>query len=57
MKKFRELQALIAQVEDDFGKFYNKNNQAAGTRVRKKMQDLKELAQAIRQDVQKIKNN
>ena len=57
MEKFKELKALIEQAEDDFYKFYSKNNQAAGTRVRKKMQDLKELAQTIRQEVQKMKNN
>ncbi|HEY0654889.1 MAG TPA: histone H1, partial [Chryseosolibacter sp.] len=40
----------------DADKFYNKGNSAAGTRVRKGMQDLKNLAQAIRSEVQDIKN-
>lgn len=43
-------------LEGDFEKFYEKNNQAAGTRVRKGMQDLKTLAQAIRSEVQDTKN-
>lgn len=43
-------------LEDDFNKFYDKQNQAAGTRVRKGMQDLKNLAQEIRIEVQDIKN-
>jgi hypothetical protein len=38
-------------------KFYNKENQAAGTRVRKGMQDLKVLAQEIRLQVQNMKND
>jgi len=45
------------QLESDFEKFYDKENQAAGTRVRKGMQDLKNLAQEIRVEVQSIKNN
>lgn len=43
-------------LEGDFDKFYNKQNQAAGTRVRKGMQDLKVLAQDIRLQVQNVKN-
>ena len=41
MKKFEELKTLVASLEDDMDKFYNKQNGAAGTRVRKAMQDLK----------------
>ncbi len=43
-------------LEGDFDKFYDKKNQAAGTRVRKGMQDLKTLAQEIRSEVQNQKN-
>ncbi len=56
MKKFEELKSLIASIETDADKFYNKGNSAAGTRVRKGMQDLKNLAQAIRAEVQELKN-
>lgn len=56
MKKFEELKALIASLEGDADKFYNKGNSAAGTRIRKGMQDLKNAAQAIRQEVQELKN-
>lgn len=44
-------------LEIDFEKFYEKGNQAAGTRVRKGMQDLKSLAQEIRSEVQNMKNS
>jgi hypothetical protein len=43
-------------LEDDFSKFYDKGNKAAGTRIRKGMQELKELAQKIRLEVQGMKN-
>ncbi len=56
MKKFTEAKNLIASLESDADKFYNKENSAAGTRVRKGMQDLKNLAQAIRLEVQDMKN-
>ncbi|WP_395626644.1 histone H1 [Daejeonella sp.] len=56
MKKFTEAKNLIASLEADADKFYNKANSAAGTRVRKGMQDLKNLAQAIRLEVQDMKN-
>lgn len=54
--KFDQLKTLVMDLEGDFDKFYNKNNQAAGTRVRKGMQDLKNLAQEIRMEVQNMKN-
>ncbi|HWV74686.1 MAG TPA: hypothetical protein VN040_23370 [Pseudosphingobacterium sp.] len=57
MDKFGKLKELIASVEGDADKFYNKGNAAAGTRVRKAMQDLKNLAQEIRNDVTSIKNS
>ncbi len=56
MKKFAEVKALVAALEADVEKFYSKSNSAAGTRVRKGMQDLKNLAQSIRLEVQETKN-
>jgi hypothetical protein len=53
---FNKLQDHVASLEDDFNKFYEKGNKAAGTRVRKGMQELKQLAQDIRVDVQDKKN-
>jgi hypothetical protein len=56
MNRFDELKNLVMSLEGDFDKFYNKENQAAGTRVRKGMQDMKVLAQDIRSQVQNKKN-
>jgi hypothetical protein len=56
MKRFDELRDLVMSLEADFQKFYDKGNSAAGTRVRKGMQELKNLAQEIRVEVQDIKN-
>ena len=56
MSRFSEVKNLVMSVEGDFEKFYDKGNQAAGTRVRKGMQELKNLAQEIRTEVQDKKN-
>ena len=57
MARFDEIKNLVMSLEGDFEKFYEKDNQAAGTRVRKGMQDLKTLAQEIRSEVQGQKNS
>ncbi len=56
MERFNQLKDLVMNAEGDFAKFYDKENKAAGTRVRKSMQDLKVLAQDIRSEVQNKKN-
>ncbi|MBE9599972.1 histone H1 [Pedobacter sp. MC2016-24] len=57
MEKFQKVKELVAQVEADAAKFYENGNGAAGTRVRKAMQDLKVLAQEIRTEVTEKKNS
>ncbi|GDX47285.1 MAG: histone H1 [Bacteroidota bacterium] len=52
MDLYHKLKNLVAEMEHDFQKFYEKGNNAAGTRIRKSMQDLKKLAQEIRSEVQ-----
>jgi hypothetical protein len=47
MEAFDRLKALVAEVEADVVKV-DKGNKAAGTRVRKLMQDIKGAAQDVR---------
>ncbi len=56
MARYDDLKTFVAGLEKDFQQFYEKNNKAAGTRVRKSMQDLKNMAQEIRTEVQEQKN-
>lgn len=56
MNNFGKLKDLVMSLEEDFSKFYDKQNAAAGTRVRKGMQELKTMAQAFRTEVQNTKN-
>jgi|TARA_B110000967_G_scaffold9730_1_gene9767 hypothetical protein len=57
MKRFKQLKELVDTLKGDFKKFYNKGNNAAGTRVRKGMQEMKNVAQEIRIEIQNKKNS
>jgi hypothetical protein len=52
---FDELQNVINDCQADVTKFVEGNN-SAGTRVRKAMQVIKQLAQNVRIEVQEQKN-
>jgi len=54
---FTKIKDLVNSLEDDFEKSYDKGNAAAGTRVRKGMQELKNYATSIRKEVQDMKNS
>jgi len=56
MEKFSKIKEVIAAAEADFTAFFEKGNKAAGTRVRNAMQELKTLAQEVRQEVTEQKN-
>ena len=56
MELYEQLKNLVAELEGDFSKFYEKSNKAAGTRVRKGCQDIKNLCQEIRVNVTDKKN-
>lgn len=53
--RFQELKDLVESFEQDFSKFYDKQNKAAGVRVRKHMQELRQFAQDVRSEVQDLK--
>lgn len=57
MEKFNEIKAIVESVADDVEKFYVKGNKAAAVRIRKAMQDIKNLSQELRVHVQETKNN
>ncbi len=55
MKKFEELKTLVDSLEDDATKFYDKGNKAAGTRLRKGCQAIKNVCQEMRIEVSELK--
>jgi hypothetical protein len=50
MSEYESLKRLVAEVEDDVNKAMG-GNKAAGTRVRKKMQEIKSAAQEVRKKI------
>lgn len=55
-KIFENIKQKVAEAEAEVSKFYGGNN-AAGGRVRKAMQELKELATELRKHVLETKNS
>ena len=56
MQNLNQIEEILNSIKEDATKFFEKGNKAAGTRVRKAMQEIKALAQAVRQEVSE-KNN
>ena len=51
-----EIDGKKYNLKKDFDKFFIHGNKAAGTRIRKVMQEIKKLSQEIRTDVQEYKD-
>ena len=56
MQAYEDLKALVAEIESDINKAQG-GNKAAGTRVRKQMQKIKQAAQAVRNGVLEIRSS
>ena len=56
MDSLQKLEELLASIKDDYQKGRG-GNKAAGTRVRKAMQDVKTAAQEIRQEMLDAREN
>lgn len=56
MKEFEELEALLESAKKDRDDFFNKGNASAGTRLRKKCQEMKAKCQEVRNLVTETKN-
>jgi len=54
MQEYENLKALVAEIENDINKGEG-GNKAAGTRVRKQMQQIKQAAQSVRNRVLEIR--
>jgi hypothetical protein len=54
--RFGDFQKVVEAMETDFEKFYDKEVGAAGTRVRKHLQELAKLCKEVRNDVTAVKN-
>ncbi len=55
MQEYEALKALVAETEADISKAEG-GNKAAGTRVRKQMQRIKQAAQVVRNRILEIRS-
>ncbi|MCC7231672.1 MAG: histone H1 [Bacteroidia bacterium] len=55
MKEYEKIKQLVGAIEEDVIKFAEKGNAAAGTRVRKGLQDIKRACQEMRDAIQSLK--
>lgn len=51
MEIYEYLRDLVLSLDKDVMKFYNKNNKAAGIRVRKKLQEIRKTSLDLRLDI------
>ncbi|HOK66476.1 MAG TPA: hypothetical protein PLX18_01930 [Anaerohalosphaeraceae bacterium] len=54
MQEYETLKALVAEIEADINKAEG-GNKAAGTRVRKQMQAIKQAAQSVRNKILELR--
>ncbi|MBN2592739.1 MAG: hypothetical protein JXA81_04460 [Sedimentisphaerales bacterium] len=55
MQEYEELKIMVSEIESDVDKAEG-GNKAAGTRVRKQMQQIKQAAQNVRNRVLEIRS-
>ena len=52
MEKFSNLNEILETMKTDIENFYDKGQNAAGTRLRKSLNELRKKAAEIRKDIQ-----
>jgi hypothetical protein len=55
MQEYEDLKVMVAEIESDINKAQG-GNKAAGTRVRKQMQKVKQAAQLVRSRILEIRS-
>ena len=55
MEEYEQLKELVESADDDVAKASG-GNKAAGTRVRKVMQDIKDTAQSVRKKILEVRS-
>ncbi|MFZ1825879.1 MAG: hypothetical protein WAU21_09760 [Chitinophagales bacterium] len=56
-EKFAQLKTIVAILETDMEKFVHKGNKSAGIRLRKNLQEMRELATDLRKEILATRNN
>ncbi|MBK8488436.1 MAG: hypothetical protein KA954_08590 [Chitinophagales bacterium] len=56
-EKFAQLKSIVTILETDMEKFVHKGNKSAGIRLRKNLQEMRELAADLRKEILATRNN
>lgn len=56
MQEYEDLKSLVNEIEADINKAAG-GNKAAGTRVRKQMQDIKQASQVVRNRILELRTS
>ena len=56
MQEYEDLKTIVAEIEDDLNKAEG-GNKAAGTRVRKQMQQIKKISGAVRSKILELRSS
>ncbi|MBK6730519.1 MAG: histone H1 [Bacteroidetes bacterium] len=56
-EKFAQLKSIVTILETDMEKFVHKGNKSAGIRLRKNLQEMRELATDLRKEILATRNN
>ena len=57
MESYNKLIEILEEAKKDATKAYDKENVSAGIRIRKLMQEVKDLAQDVRREIAEIRKN
>jgi hypothetical protein len=55
--EFAKIKEIVASIDEDIEKFYDKGNKSAGIRARVGLQDIKKIAQKIRLDISEVRKS
>ncbi|HLT24276.1 MAG TPA: histone H1 [Ignavibacteria bacterium] len=57
MEKLNQIKEILDNMQKDIEKFYDKGQNAAGTRIRKDLNNIRKLAADMRKEIQDVRNN
>ncbi|KAA0210382.1 MAG: histone H1 [Ignavibacteriaceae bacterium] len=57
MEKFQEIGNILDSMKPDLEKFYEKGQNAAGTRIRKELNNIRKICADLRKEIQDIKTS
>ena len=57
MEKLQQIKEILDGMQKDIEKFYDKGQNAAGTRIRKELNSIRKLAAEMRKEIQDVRNN